>query len=124
MRRARVHLAGCAECGARLAEMERRAALAGEWIAQLPADLPDQGKRAVALAAVERARFRRSASGPLGNRVYLRAAAVVAVLLAGTMATQPGRAFVGGAVAAVAHGLGLAGEEQVVIGDVSLPVRR
>lgn len=101
LRRARIHLDQCPACAERLADMRRRSDTVREMIALLPVELPDAGKRAVALAALERTRTRRSASGPLGSG-FLRAAAIIAVILAAGLATQPGRALMTDAVHEVA----------------------
>jgi len=101
LRRARIHLEQCPACAERLADMRRRSDTVREMIALLPVELPDAGKRAVALAALERTRTRRSASGPLGSG-FLRAAAIIAVILAAGLATRPGRALVTDAVREVA----------------------
>jgi len=92
LRRARTHLAVCAACTELLAELQQRSSAVSAWIADLPAEAPDPAKRALALATLERTRVRRSATGPLGRGVLLRAAAIVAVAFGGLMATRPGRA--------------------------------
>ena len=95
-----VHLRTCAECAARLDGWEKKSALATDWLGLLPEDMPDDGKRAVALAAVDRARFRRRVvpfSGP-----QMRAAAAVVLMLGVGLGTEPGRAFVAGGVVRLA----------------------
>ncbi|HYH79414.1 MAG TPA: hypothetical protein VEX86_06445 [Longimicrobium sp.] len=98
------HLRTCAGCTARLDELRRTSALASEWLSLLPAEMPDPGKRAVALAAVDRARFRRRGTGVLGS-AWLKAAASVVLLVSVGMATEPMRAFVARGV------VGLGGSE-------------
>lgn len=102
LRRARHHLGQCPACSAQLAELERRSASVSALIGELPVALPDAGKRAVALAAMDRARLRSSATGPLSGRMVLRAAAVFMLGLLGAMTTQSGRAWVSDRVEAVA----------------------
>jgi hypothetical protein len=102
LRRARTHLAVCSVCTERLAELQQRSSAVSAWIADLPADAPDPGKRALALATLERTRVRRSATGPLDRRVLLRAAAIVAVAFGGLMATRPGRATLADGIRRVA----------------------
>jgi hypothetical protein len=101
-RRTRAHLGTCPECAARLEAAQSRNAAVRELLTLLPAPEPDPTRRAAAQAAMDRARFRRSASGPLGSRVFWQAAAASLVLLLLGLGTQPGRAFVAGAVHAVA----------------------
>ncbi len=93
LRKARSHLGVCPECTARLEEMERESALVSSLIADIPVEMPDPGRRAVALAALERTRVRRSATGPIRAGVMLRAAAIVLVAFTAIMATRPGRAW-------------------------------
>jgi hypothetical protein len=86
------HLRTCAACTARLEGFQQKSQLAKEWLDLLPAEMPDPGKRAVALAALDRARFRR-------RRVpvppaWIKAAAAVVLLVSVGMATEPMRAFV------------------------------
>jgi hypothetical protein len=102
LRRARHHLGHCPACSAQLAELERRSATVSALIGELPVVLPDSGKRAVALAAMDRARLRGSATGPLSARMLLRAAALFMLALLGAMTTQSGRAWVSDRVEAVA----------------------
>ena len=102
LRRARLHLQNCPDCATRLGEMERHSATVKARIGELPVELPDPGRRAVALAAMDRARVRRSATGPLSAGMLLRAAAVAALALLGTLTTQSGRAWVSDRVEAVA----------------------
>jgi len=86
------HLRLCADCTRRLEGFERKSAVAREWLDLLPAEMPDPGKRAVALAALDRARFRRR-SVPLAS-AWMKAAAAVVLLVSAGMATEPMRAFV------------------------------
>lgn len=102
LRRARLHLGQCPACTARLAELERRSAAVSAMIAELPVELPDPGKRALALAALDRTRVRRSATGPLNGGMVLRAAAVATLALLATLSTQTGRAWVSDRVEDVA----------------------
>ncbi len=101
-RRARIHLGQCADCAARLAEVERRSATVSSLIAVLPVELPDPGKRALALAAMDRTRVRRSATGPLSAGMILRAAVIATLALLATISTQSGRAWVSDRVESVA----------------------
>lgn len=87
------HLRTCPECAARLEGLQQRSAAVSDMLAALVGGAPDPGRRAVALAAVERARVRTSATGPLGA-TWLRAAAIVLLLLAAAVGTRPGRAWV------------------------------
>ena len=124
LRHARHHLAQCTACSAQLAELERRSATVSALIGELPVQLPDSGKRAVALAAMDRARLRSSATGPLSGRVLLRAAALFMLALLGAMTTQPGRAWVSDRVEAVAGdnpGPLLAGVLRMLDGDEPPP---
>lgn len=124
LRRARQHLAQCPACAAELAALERRSATVRALIGELPVQLPDAGKRAVALAALDRARVRSSATGPLSGRVLLRAAAVAMLALLGAMTTQSGRAWVSDRVEAVAGenpGPVLAGVLRMLDGDEPPP---
>jgi hypothetical protein len=66
--------------------------VAKEWLDLLPAEMPDPGKRAVALAALDRARFRRR-SVPLAS-AWMKAAAAIVLLVSMGMATEPMREFV------------------------------
>lgn len=129
------HLRTCAGCTARLEGFQQKSALAKEWLDLLPAEMPDPGKRAVALAALDRARFRR-------RRVpvppaWMKAAAAVVVLVSVGMATEPGRAFMargvvlccggepGSAAARLVEWLGqdeqLASREGVTLDRASVP---
>ena len=124
LRRARLHLAQCPACTAQLAELERRSAAVSALIGELPVVLPDSGKRAVALAAMDRARLRSNATGPLSAKVLLRAAAVFMLALLGAMTTQSGRAWVSDRVEAVAGenpGPLLAGVLRMLDGDEPPP---
>ncbi len=87
------HLRTCDGCTSRLDGYRQKAALAREWLDLLPAEMPDPGKRAVALAAVDRARFRRRSTGPLGA-AWIKAAAAVVLLVSVGLATEPIRGMV------------------------------
>ncbi|HEX8831335.1 MAG TPA: hypothetical protein VF705_09230 [Longimicrobium sp.] len=102
LRRARLHLGQCPACATRLAELERRSAAVRAMIAELPVELPDPGKRALALAALDRTRVRRSATGPLNGGMVLRAAVIATLALLATLSTQTGRAWVSDRVEDVA----------------------
>jgi hypothetical protein len=93
MRLGGVHLRTCAECAARADELRRKSALAAGWLSALDAGAPDPSRRAAAQAAMERARFRRPSSAPLGTP-WMKAAAAVVLMVGGGLATEPGRAFV------------------------------
>jgi hypothetical protein len=90
MRLTGVHLRTCEACAGRLEEMRKRADAVRSLLEQLPGQEPDPNRRAVALAALDRARFR----GPAGGPRWLRAAAAVTLMIGGGLATEPGRAFV------------------------------
>jgi len=87
------HLRTCASCNARLDAFHQKSALAREWLGLLPAEMPDPGKRAVALAAVDRARFRRRGTGVMAT-AWVKAAAAVVLLVSVGLATEPMRGFV------------------------------
>jgi hypothetical protein len=124
LRHARHHLAQCPACAAELATLERRSATVRALIGELPVQLPDAGKRAVALAAMDRARLRSSATGPLSGTMLLRAAAVFMLALLGAISTQSGRAWVSDRVGTVAGenpGPVLAGVLRMLDGDEPPP---
>lgn len=87
------HLRTCASCNARLDAFHQKSALAREWLGLLPAEMPDPGKRAVALAAVDRARFRRRGTGVMAT-AWVKAAAAVVLLVSVGLATEPMRGIV------------------------------
>lgn len=97
------HLRTCADCAARLETLQQRSAAVSGMLAELGGEAPDPGRRAVAMAALERARVRSSATGPLGAS-WLRAAAIVLLLLAAAVGTRPGRAWVADAVVRIYGG--------------------
>jgi hypothetical protein len=86
------HLRTCADCTGRLEGFRQKSALAKEWLSLLPAEMPDPNKRAVALAALDRTRFRRR-SVPMAS-AWMKAAAAVVLLVSVGMATEPMREFV------------------------------
>jgi hypothetical protein len=92
MRLGGVHLRTCAECTARMEGLRRSSDAVHEWLSLIPAD-PDPARRAAAQSAMERARFRRGATGPIGS-AWMKAAAAIVLLVGLGMATEPGRAFV------------------------------
>jgi hypothetical protein len=92
MRLTGVHLRTCGDCEARLEALRQKSAVAREWLSLLPAE-PDPSRRAAAQSAMERARFRRGASGPIGSG-WMKAAAAVVLMVGTGLATEPGRAFV------------------------------
>jgi hypothetical protein len=96
MRLSGVHLRTCGECTARLDGLRQQSASVHEWLSLLPAQ-PDPARRAAAQAAMERARFRRGASGPIGAG-WMKAAAAIVLMVGLGMATEPGRAFVAGGI--------------------------
>lgn len=102
LRRARLHLGQCTACSTRLTEVQRRSDAVRAAIGELPVQLPDPGKRALALAAMDRTRVRRSATGPLSAGMVLRAAVIATLALLATLSTQSGRAWVSDRVEAVA----------------------
>ena len=103
LRRARSHLAVCADCAARLEAMQAKSAAVREALSLLGGGDPDPLRRAAAQDAIDRARFRRSASGPISSRVFWPAAAAVLVLVCvGGLGTRPGRAWVSDIVARLA----------------------
>lgn len=96
-RRAELHLTTCAECAARLQAMRDRAHVLTGWLAELDVPPVSDERRALAMAAVQRARFR---ARPMAwaSRPALAAAAMVALMLTAAFGTAPGRAWVSGAV--------------------------
>lgn len=89
------HLGICGECSARLQAMQSRAGSISAWLGALDEPAGDE-RKALAMAAVERARFRsRGAGAWSGGRGWLAAAATVALLLTVSFGTPPGRAWVG-----------------------------
>jgi hypothetical protein len=96
-RRVELHLTACAECAARAEAMQARSRQVSAWLGDLDVPAPDDEKRALAMAAVERARFR-ARSHAWGGRPALAAAAMVALMLTMAFGTAPGRAWVSGAV--------------------------
>lgn len=96
-RRAELHLTACAECASRLQAMQSRSRQVTAWLGDLDVPAPDDEKRALAMAAVERARFR-ARSHAWGGRPALAAAAMVALMLTVAFGTPPGRAWVSSAV--------------------------
>lgn len=96
-RRVELHLSACAECAARAEAMQARSRQVSAWLSDLDVPAPDDEKRALAMAAVERARFR-SRPAAWASRPGLAAAAMVAMLLTVAFGTPPGRAWVNGAV--------------------------
>jgi hypothetical protein len=103
LRRTALHLRTCPECAGRLEELERTSSSVSRWLGGLPVEMPDPNKRAVALAAMERARFRRSATGPLGT-AWVRIAAGIFLLLGLGVGTSPGRAWMAQAVVRIYGG--------------------
>lgn len=102
LRWAASHLEICAECSARLQGMQSRAGAVSAWLGALDEPAGDE-RKALAMAAVERARFRSRGAGAWVSRGTLAAAAMVALLLTVSFGTPPGRAWMGG----VAERLGL-----------------
>jgi hypothetical protein len=92
MRLGGVHLRTCAECTARMEGLRRSSDAVHGWLALIPGE-PDPARRDAARAALEQARFRRRAAGPVGS-AWMRAAAAIVLLVGLGMATEPGRAFV------------------------------
>jgi hypothetical protein len=102
-RRVRHHLQACPACEERLRVLRHESDTVSAWITEIPVALPDDGKRALALAAVERARFRRRPlAAAFAGGALLKVAASVAVLLAVALGTTPGRSWVGDRVQALA----------------------
>lgn len=91
MRLGGAHLRTCAACAARLEGMRQASATVHDWLSAIPAE-PDPSRRAAAQAAMERARFRRGASGPLGMG-WMKIAAAFVLMVGTGLATEPGRAF-------------------------------
>lgn len=110
------HLEGCAECTARMTAMQARAGALSAWLGAVDEPASDD-RRALAMAAVERARFRSRASRGWGSRGMLAAAAMVAMLLTVAFGTPPGRAWVGSA----AERLGLGGRPAAERSTESVP---
>lgn len=101
LRWASVHLEACAECAARLRGMQSHAGSVASWLGALDTPASDE-RKALAMAAVERARFRRRPS-TVWSRGTLAAAAMIALMLTVSFGTVPGRALMGN----VAERLGL-----------------
>ncbi|HET6231705.1 MAG TPA: hypothetical protein VFE05_16645 [Longimicrobiaceae bacterium] len=102
-RRVRGHLASCASCAARLRDLDERSRLVREHVAELPVQLPDPSRRALALAAMERTRRRRSLLGTsTTGGTLLKVAAVLLVFITAAMGTSPGREWLGERVAVFA----------------------
>jgi hypothetical protein len=94
-RRARAHLAACAECAARLEAMQSKSASVHAALAFLGEAEAPTYRRAATQEAMDRARFRGSATAPISSRVAWRAAAAVLVLASVVgFGTEPGQAFV------------------------------
>jgi hypothetical protein len=103
MRDAGVHLRTCAECAGRLDGFRQTSESVSEWLSLLADDAPDPARKADALAALDRARFRtrpRLGSTPR----WLQAAAAAVLLLGVGLATEPGRALVARGIVRVAGG--------------------
>jgi anti-sigma factor RsiW len=101
MRDAGVHLRTCAECAGRLDGFRRTSETVSEWLGSLADDAPDPARKAAALAAVDRARFRRRSLVASAPR-WLQAAAAAVLLLGIGLATEPGRALVARGIVRVA----------------------
>ncbi|HEX5871269.1 MAG TPA: hypothetical protein VFY65_12670, partial [Longimicrobium sp.] len=86
------HLEGCADCAARMSAMQTRAGAVSAWLGGVDEPVSDE-RRALAMAAVERARFRSRARQGWGSRGVLAAAAMVAMMLTVAFGTLPGRAW-------------------------------
>jgi hypothetical protein len=102
LRWAASHLEVCGECSARLQGMQSRAGAVSSWLGALDQPAGDE-RKALAMAAVERARFRRRGAGAWADRRTLAAAAMIALLLTVSFGTLPGRAW----MSAVAERLGV-----------------
>lgn len=114
-RRVELHLTACAPCAARAEAMQARSQQVSAWLGDLDVPAPDDEKRALAMAAVERARFR-ARSHAWGGRPALAAAAMVALMLTMAFGTAPGRAWVSGAVERLAGVFpGQAEQEQAAV---------
>jgi hypothetical protein len=103
LRWAESHLEGCGECSARLQGMQSRAGAVSSWLGALDGQPAGDERKALAMAAVERARFRRRGAGTWADRRTLAAAAMIALLLTVSFGTLPGRAL----MSAVAERLGV-----------------
>ena len=53
-RRVELHLTTCAECAARAQAMQARSRQVSDWLGELDQPAPDDEKRALAMAAVQR----------------------------------------------------------------------
>jgi len=94
-RRTELHLFACAQCAARLEALQAQGHTVSAWLGELDVPVSDE-QRALAMAAVQRARFR---ARPLAAvRAPLAAVAMVALMLTVAFGTPPGRAWVSGAV--------------------------
>ena len=102
LRWAASHLEVCGECSARLQGMQSRAGAVSSWLGALDQPAGDE-RKALAMAAVERARFRSRGAAAWTDRRMLAMAATVALLLTVSFGTLPGRAL----MSAVAERLGV-----------------
>lgn len=114
-RHLRGHLGACTRCAQRLEELERSAGTLREALGAVPVALPDDGRRALALSAMERARRRRVVL-PSGAWL-LRAAAVAGLLVAAAMSARPSRAWIARGVDRVAVELGIPEVSRWLIGE-------
>jgi hypothetical protein len=94
-RRMRAHLGTCAGCAARLDALRERSRQVSAWLTEVPVQLPDPSRRALALAAVERAHARRRVGSPGLGGTALRIAAMVTLMLGVTLSTGTGRSWLG-----------------------------
>jgi hypothetical protein len=115
LRWAASHLEVCGECSARLQGMQSRAGAVSSWLGALDQP-PGDERKALAMAAVERARFRSRGAGAWGDRRMLAVAATVALLLTVSFGTLPGRAL----MSAMAERLGLGSPEVVSTEQVQM----
>lgn len=114
-RQLRGHLESCTRCARRLEELERPSRALREALTALPVALPDDGRRALALSAMERARRRRAV---LPSRAWiLRAAAVAGLVLVVAVSARPSRAWIARGVDRVAVELGIPEVSQWLIGE-------
>jgi len=94
-RRLRAHLSTCDDCTGRLDALRERSRQVSAWLAEIPVQLPDPSRRAVAMAALERARTRRRMLSPGFGGAVLRIAAMVLLMLGVTLSTGTGRSWLG-----------------------------
>lgn len=106
-RRLQAHLGGCPLCTLKLEELQRASRALTGALGGVPVQLPEAGRRALTLSAIERASRRRARAPLSGGSWMLRAAAVAALLLAVSLSVRPSRAWMARGVERAVVELGL-----------------